>query len=108
MFKRYLTLDLPKQPLFKEADEKINIPQVSIYTLLEKYNGKKLNYSNEHNVYYRYTITSLPKNLIILYKRFEKNSFFISIVEIWDWKDLINNSVWTKKSNQITLKKLID
>lgn len=72
-----MTLELPNTPLFKESNEKISIPQVSIFSLLEKYNGEKLSYSaNDPNTLIRYTITHLPQNLVLFYKRFKSNSFF--------------------------------
>lgn len=74
----YLTLDLPKPPLFKDSTDKISIPQVSIYTLLEKYNGRNATSSpNSPGIHKVYCITKLPKNLILFYKRFEKNMYFI-------------------------------
>ncbi len=56
--------------------EKINIPQVSIYQLLKKYDGKTFTENPAKGTKTRYTITKLPQNLILFFKRFEKNMFF--------------------------------
>ena len=37
----FLAVDLPPPPLFQDAVEKNIIPQVSIQSVLEKYNGQK-------------------------------------------------------------------
>lgn len=74
----FLTLDLPKPPLFKDSTDKISIPQVSIFSLLEKYNGNHVTTSsNSPGVCKLYSITRYPRNLILIYKRFEKNMYFI-------------------------------
>merc|ERR1711977_20665 len=70
-----LGLELPQTPLFKDAFERMQIPQVPLFQLLNKYNG--------HNVHEdvrigrrRYQITQLPRFLILSIQRFMKNNFF--------------------------------
>jgi U4/U6.U5 tri-snRNP-associated protein 2 len=72
----FLTLDLPKPPLFKKDNEKINIPQVSIYELFKKYNGKTITEDPIKGTKRIYHILKLPQNLILCFKRFEKNQYF--------------------------------
>ena len=76
----YLTLDLPIMPLFPKKDEKGKVikPRISIFELLNKFDGK-----TEHefrgyrdSAIKRYEILKLPKYLILYYKRFTKNTFF--------------------------------
>ena len=73
----YLTLDLPMIPLFKDSQEKITIPQVNIYELFKKYNGEKFTEDPTKAQRKKYKILSLPKYLILIFKRFENNSFFM-------------------------------
>ena len=51
--KRYLSLDVPPPPLFKSELEKNIIPQVSIYQLLDKFNGvtAQVLFSSLYNYY---------------------------------------------------------
>eukprot|EP01112_Ceratiomyxa_fruticulosa_P015202 TRINITY_DN4448_c0_g2_i3.p1 TRINITY_DN4448_c0_g2~~TRINITY_DN4448_c0_g2_i3.p1 ORF type:complete len:520 (-),score=144.91 TRINITY_DN4448_c0_g2_i3:46-1542(-) len=70
-----LSMDLPVTPLFKEEIEKNIIPQVPLYTLLSKFDGKTL-----HNIITgerkTYIITRLPKYLVMQIRRFNKNNYF--------------------------------
>lgn len=77
----YLTLDLPTMPLFPKKDEKGKVikPRISVYNLLSKFDGKS---KHEHRTprdfaIRRYKIVKLPKFLILFYKRFTKNTFFV-------------------------------
>jgi U4/U6.U5 tri-snRNP-associated protein 2 len=70
-------LDLPKAPLFKNSGEKVDIPQVSIYQLLNKYNGTTFTEDPVKGIKTRYSFLKLPKNLVLFFKRFEKNFFFV-------------------------------
>lgn len=72
----YLSMDLPNTPLFKDSNEKINIPQVPIYELLQKFNGEKFTDDPIKSQKKRYKILSFPKYLILVFKRFENNMFF--------------------------------
>jgi U4/U6.U5 tri-snRNP-associated protein 2 len=72
-----MTLDLPISPLFKDSSEKINIPQIPIFDLLLKYNGKTFCEDPTKGIKRRYSILKLPKNLILFFKRFDKNMFFV-------------------------------
>eukprot|EP00741_Cyanophora_paradoxa_P020845 tig00021314_g20123.t1 len=72
----FLGLDLPPPPLFKDAQERNIIPQIPLFTLLDKYNGvtwKEFNATQERK---RYRIKRLPRYLIFDIKRFTKNTFF--------------------------------
>lgn len=72
-----LGLDLPPAPLFKDAKmEKITIPQVPIFDLLQKYNGQLV--TDEIKGGRRtFTVTKLPQFLVLHVKRFLKNQFFL-------------------------------
>lgn len=77
----YLTLDLPTMPLFPKKDEKGKVikPRISVYDLLSKFDGKR---EHEHRTpkdisVRRYQIAKLPRYLILYYKRFTKNTFFV-------------------------------
>ncbi|RFU36068.1 hypothetical protein B7463_g218, partial [Scytalidium lignicola] len=69
-----LTLDLPSTPLFQDELERNIIPQVSLTTILSKYDGIK---SQEHlNYRRRYRLLHpLPPYLLFHVKRFSKNKF---------------------------------
>ena len=73
----YLTMDLPMVPLFKDSKEKIAIPQINIYELFKKYNGEKFTEDPTKAQRKKFKILSLPKYLILIFKRFENNSFFM-------------------------------
>ena len=73
----YLTLDLPMAPLFKDSQEKITIPQINIYELFTKFNGIKYSEEPTKGLKRKIKILSLPKYLILIFKRFENNSFFM-------------------------------
>ncbi|PFH52319.1 hypothetical protein AMATHDRAFT_140601 [Amanita thiersii Skay4041] len=69
----FLALDLPPPPLFQDAIEKNIIPQVNIYTVLAKYDGKTTQeFTGQLR---RYKCQRLPQYLILHYKRFTKNTF---------------------------------
>jgi len=70
-------LDLPKKPLFENSSEKINIPQINIDLLFQKFDGKTFTEDHIKGTKKLYHIVKLPKNLILYFKRFEKNSFFM-------------------------------
>ncbi|KAK2639550.1 hypothetical protein Ddye_027345 [Dipteronia dyeriana] len=74
-----LGLDLPPPPLFKDVMEKNIIPQVALFNLLNKFDGKTvtevvLNLSSVARM--RYRITRLPRYLIFHVGRFAKKDFF--------------------------------
>lgn len=71
-----LTLDLPPAPLFKDALEKVKIPQIPIFDLLKKFDGQLVQ-DDVRMGRRRMKITRLPKYLAIHVKRFLKNQFFI-------------------------------
>jgi U4/U6.U5 tri-snRNP-associated protein 2 len=70
-----LGLDLPPTPLFKDSLEKNIIPQVPLFTLLQKYDGVTVSESIRQGRM-KYQLTMLPPNLIVWAKRFTKNNFF--------------------------------
>ena len=75
----YLTCDLPPAPLFR--DEHLNniIPQVSLFTLLGKFNGEteKEYKTYKDNIIRKFEITRLPPFIIMYIQRFTKNTFFV-------------------------------
>ncbi|XP_037068844.1 U4/U6.U5 tri-snRNP-associated protein 2-like [Pollicipes pollicipes] len=75
----YLMADLPPPPLFKDELKENIIPQVSLFTILNKFNGRE---EREYKTYKeeivkRFELTRLPPYLILCIKRFTKNTFFI-------------------------------
>lgn len=70
-----LTLDLPPSPLFKDALEKIVIPQIPIFDLLKKFDGKTIQ-DDVRTGRRKMRITKLPQFLAVHVKRFLKNQFF--------------------------------
>ncbi|SMR55102.1 unnamed protein product [Zymoseptoria tritici ST99CH_1A5] len=69
-----LTLDLPPAPLFQDDVEKNIIPQVSLTTVLQKYNG--ITAQERLNTRMRYRLQHpLPPFLIMHVKRFASNKF---------------------------------
>jgi U4/U6.U5 tri-snRNP-associated protein 2 len=74
----YLDLDLPPVPLFKDAFDNMQIPQVPLFHLLEKFNGIRLNHVTKADDFGRrcYRLSSLPKFLILSIHRFHRNAFF--------------------------------
>jgi len=71
----FLTLDLPPTPLFQDEQEKNIIPQMPIFDLLAKFNGKTVTnlVSGERKTF---IVTKLPPYLVVHIKRFTKNNFF--------------------------------
>ncbi|CAE7162667.1 unnamed protein product, partial [Rhizoctonia solani] len=68
-----LALDLPPPPLFQDAVEKNIIPQVSLATLLAKYDGKTTQeFAGQLK---RFRCTKLPPYIVLHFKRFMKNNF---------------------------------
>ncbi|KAG9119069.1 hypothetical protein FRC07_006094, partial [Ceratobasidium sp. 392] len=68
-----LALDLPPPPLFQDAVEKNIIPQVSLATVLAKYDGKTTQeFAGQLK---RFRCTRLPPYIILHFKRFTKNNF---------------------------------
>uniref|UniRef100_A0A915C8Y5 ubiquitinyl hydrolase 1 n=2 Tax=Ascarididae TaxID=6250 RepID=A0A915C8Y5_PARUN len=75
----YLTLDLPAAPLYRDELMQNIIPQVPLSVLLTKFNGaieKEYKTYNE-NFMKRFELVRLPPYLIIMYKRFHKNQWFV-------------------------------
>jgi len=76
---RYLTLDLPAAPLYKDELEHSIIPQVPLASLLAKFNGstEKEYKGKRDSTMKRFMLTRLPPYLIFYIKRFTKNLFYI-------------------------------
>ncbi|KAJ1517274.1 U4/U6.U5 tri-snRNP-associated protein 2 [Coelomomyces lativittatus] len=70
-----LALELPPPPLFQDEFERNIIPQVSLTTLLEKYNGTAIRQYGDKLMKFR--LQTLPKYLIFHIKRFIKNNWSI-------------------------------
>uniref|UniRef100_A0A0K0FNZ9 ubiquitinyl hydrolase 1 n=1 Tax=Strongyloides venezuelensis TaxID=75913 RepID=A0A0K0FNZ9_STRVS len=74
-----LPLELPPAPLYR--DELLNniIPQVPLTNLLQKYNGilEKEYKTYKENFIKRFELIHLPEYLIVTYKRFQKNQFYV-------------------------------
>jgi U4/U6.U5 tri-snRNP-associated protein 2 len=70
-----LTLDLPPAPLFQDAIEKNIIPQVDIYSLLSKYDGRtSQELAGERR---RFKISKLPPYMIFHIKRLKRTDFTV-------------------------------
>ncbi|KAF9469721.1 cysteine proteinase [Collybia nuda] len=69
----FLAVDLPPPPLFQDSVEKNIIPQVSIHSVLAKYDGKTTQESAGQ--LRRFKCQHLPHYIIIHFKRFTKNAF---------------------------------
>eukprot|EP00963_Diacronema_lutheri_P010491 scaffold1060_cov385-Pavlova_lutheri.AAC.9 len=70
-----LGLDLPPTPLYRDVMDKHAIPQVQLFTILQKYDGRKV--SDEPRTGRRtFKVLNLPAYLILHVKRFSRNSFF--------------------------------
>ncbi|KAH7619056.1 hypothetical protein Ndes2526B_g06006 [Nannochloris sp. 'desiccata'] len=70
-----LALDLPPTPLYKDALERVTIPQVPIFDLLKKYDGTSV-HDDIRTGRRRLRLTKLPKYLVLHIKRFTSNQFF--------------------------------
>jgi len=75
---RYLTLDLPPAPLYKDELEHNIIPQVPLSSLLAKFNGstEKEYKGKRDSTMKRFLLTKLPSYLIFYIKRFTTNLFY--------------------------------
>lgn len=87
----FLAVDLPPPPLFQDAVEKNIIPQVSIQSVLAKYDGQKTQVRRGPLSQFRSLLTrclqesagqlrrfkcqQLPRYIILHFKRFTKNMF---------------------------------
>ncbi|KAG5645335.1 hypothetical protein DXG03_006397 [Asterophora parasitica] len=69
----FLAVDLPPPPLFQDAVEKNIIPQVSIHSVLAKYDGQTTQESLGQ--LRRFKCKRLPQYIILHFKRFTKNAF---------------------------------
>ncbi|KAG6874414.1 hypothetical protein C0995_015150 [Termitomyces sp. Mi166 len=69
----FLAVDLPPPPLFQDAVEKNIIPQVSIHSVLAKYDGKTTQESLGQ--LRRFKCKRLPPYIIVHFRRFTKNVF---------------------------------
>ncbi|KAF4325071.1 hypothetical protein G195_001657 [Phytophthora kernoviae 00238/432] len=74
-----MALDLPSTPLFKDSQGGNIIPQIPLFTVLEKYNGSHVTHmlQSSHRLKKTYRIDSLPPYLIFHVKRFTRNNFFV-------------------------------
>ncbi|KAI9596851.1 hypothetical protein BDF19DRAFT_471029 [Syncephalis fuscata] len=69
----FLSLDLPPPPLFLDEIEKNIIPQVSLKSLLHKYDGQS---EQEDKGYAKqYIITRLPQYIVLHVRRFTRNNW---------------------------------
>ncbi|TGZ52491.1 hypothetical protein CRM22_010607 [Opisthorchis felineus] len=73
----YLTCDLPPPPLYLDEYKESIIPQVSLSTLLAKFNGttEKEYKTHRDSVMRRFELRRLPPYLILYMKRIVKNIF---------------------------------
>ncbi|KAF8310573.1 cysteine proteinase [Clavulina sp. PMI_390] len=69
----FLAIDLPPPPLFQDTVEKNIIPQVTLASVLAKYDGKTT--QEFAGTMKRFRCKKLPPYIIVHYKRFTKNHF---------------------------------
>lgn len=79
-----LGLDMPPQPLLKKEvmlkkkNRTINLPQVSLFDILKKFDGETITEVVSPSVArVRYLVTKLPQYLILHMRRFVKNNFVV-------------------------------
>ncbi|CAF1356010.1 unnamed protein product [Adineta steineri] len=75
----FLSVDLPPPPLFRDEHKESIIPQVPLFQTLTKFDGQT---AQEHKTYKdnylkRYEIRKLPPYLILCFRRFTKNTFYL-------------------------------
>ncbi|CAO1633644.1 unnamed protein product [Parajaminaea phylloscopi] len=68
-----LAVELPAPPVFQDVVEKNIIPQVSIASILAKYDG--VSFQEARSMIRRYKITKLPPFVILHVRRFTRNNF---------------------------------
>ena len=75
----YLTAELPPAPLFKDEHHENIIPQVSLFNILSKFNGdtEKEYKTYKDNFLKKFELTKLPPYIILIVKRFTKNTFYV-------------------------------
>ena len=69
----FLAVDLPPPPIFQDGEDKNIVPQVSLASVLAKYDGATT--AESAGQLKRYKLTTLPPYIILHYKRFTKNNF---------------------------------
>ncbi|KAK3727510.1 hypothetical protein QZH41_018373, partial [Actinostola sp. cb2023] len=74
----FLNLDIPASPLFKDELQQNIIPQISLFSLLSKFDGTT---EKEYKTYKelfikKFELTKLPPYLMTCFRRFAKNTFF--------------------------------
>jgi len=74
----HLTLAIPQTPQFKDSQGGNIIPQVPLFTALEKFDGNTWTDQVKYGVHTRrqYRLQQLPQYLIFHLGRFTKNNFF--------------------------------
>ncbi len=75
----YLTCELPPPPLFRDEQYNNIIPQVNLFTILNKFNGEteKEYKTYKDNIIRKFELTRLPPFIILYVQRFTKNTFFV-------------------------------
>ena len=73
----FLSLDLPQAPLYKDAQNHLVIPQVSLFSLLEKFDGETSQELRGGLLRRLRLKHPLPRYLIFHYNRFKLNNFFV-------------------------------
>ena len=75
----FLTCELPPPPLFRDEHYNNIIPQVSLFTILNKFNGEteKEYRTYKDNIIRKFELTKLPPYIILYIQRFNKNTFFV-------------------------------
>jgi len=76
---KYLSLEIPEAPLFKDSQGGNVIPQVPLYEVLQKFDGDTMtDFLKEGSMERKkYRLKKLPPFIIFHLKRFVKNNFFM-------------------------------
>ena len=78
---KYLTLDIPEIPLFRKSEKGLTVPQISIFELLDKFNGKSCaeNVLNDAcTIRKQYRILSFPKHMVLNLARKEVSNVILN------------------------------
>lgn len=71
----FLSLDLPPKPLFKHESERDIVPQISLETLLSKFDGKTSSHVIHTGESRSFRVSQVPPYLFLAVRRFSKSNF---------------------------------
>lgn len=71
----FLSLDLPPKPLFKHENDHDNVPQISLESLLSKFDGKTSSHVIQTGASRSFQVSQVPPYLFLAVRRFSKSNF---------------------------------